>query len=140
MPWLVKSDPETFSIDDLAKAKNKTTSWDGVRNYQARNYLRAMKKGERVLFYHSNAEPPGVVGVVKVAREAYPEPKDDEWSAVDLELVEKFAHTVSIDALRGQKSLADLMILRKGSRLSVTPITDAEMKRVLELARGKSGA
>ncbi len=137
MPWLVKSDPETFSIDDLAKAKKKTTSWDGVRNYQARNYLRAMKKGEHALFYHSSADPPGVVGVVKVAREAYPEAKDDEWSAVDFELVEKFARTVSIDVLRAEKSLGGLMILRKGNRLSVTPITDAEMKRVLELAKGK---
>ena len=138
MPWLVKSDPDTFSIDDLAKAKNKTTSWDGVRHYQARNYLRSMKKGERVLFYHSNADPPGVVGVAEVAREAYPEAKDDEWSAVDLKLVERFGETVSIDALRGEKLLAGLLILRKGSRLSVTPIADSEMKRVLELAKGKS--
>ena len=135
MPWLVKSDPETFSIDDLAKAKNKTTSWDGVRNFQARNYLRAMKKGEKALFYHSNAEPPGVVGVVEVVKEAYAEKKDPLWSAVDFKLVKRLARTVSIDELRGEKSLAGLLILRKGSRLSVTPVTDEEFARVLELEK-----
>jgi predicted RNA-binding protein with PUA-like domain len=133
MPWLVKSDPETFSIDDLVKAPKKTTSWDGVRNFQARNYLRAMKKGERVLFYHSSAEPPGVVGLVEVAKEAYPEKKDANWSAVDLKLVKKLSRTISIDELRGEKSLAGLLILRKGSRLSVTPVSDEEFDKVLSL-------
>src|SRR5688572_26117110 len=104
MPWLVKSDPETFSIDDLEKAPRKTTSWDGVRNFQARNYLRAMKKGDEVLFYHSNDEPPGVVGVAEVAREAYPEKKDETWSAVDLRLVRRLARTVSIDEMREVKA------------------------------------
>lgn len=135
MPWLVKSDPETFSIEDLAKAPKKTTSWDGVRNFQARNYLRAMKKGEKVLFYHSNAEPPGVVGVVEVVKEAYPEKKDPTWSAVDLKLVKRLVRTVSIDELRGEKSLAGLLILRKGSRLSVTPVTEEELAKVLELEK-----
>ncbi len=133
MPWLVKSDPETFSVDDLEKAPKKTTSWDGVRNFQARNYLRAMKKGEQVLFYHSNAEPPGVVAVVEVAKEAYPEAKDETWSAVDLRLVKRLPRTVSIDEMRSVKALAGLLILRKGSRLSVTPVTDAELAKVLEL-------
>lgn len=133
MPWLVKSDPETFSIDDLAKARNKTTSWDGVRNFQARNYLRAMKKGEQALFYHSNADPPGVVGLVEVVREAYPEPKDPTWSAVDFQLVKKLPRTISIDELRAEKALAGLLILRKGSRLSVTPVTDDELEKVLAL-------
>jgi predicted RNA-binding protein with PUA-like domain len=134
MPWLVKSDPETFSIDDLAKSPRKTTSWDGVRNFQARNYLRAMKKGERVLFYHSSADPPGVVGVAQVAREAYPEKKDPLWSAVDFKLVKKLPRTISIDDLRAVKALSKLMILRRGNRLSVTPISDEEMAAVLDLA------
>jgi predicted RNA-binding protein with PUA-like domain len=130
----VKSDPETFSIDDLAKSPRKTTSWDGVRNFQARNYLRAMKKGERVLFYHSSADPPGVVGVAQVAREAYPEKKDPLWSAVDFKLVKKLPRTISIDDLRAVKALSKLMILRRGNRLSVTPISDEEMAAVLDLA------
>jgi predicted RNA-binding protein with PUA-like domain len=137
MPWLVKSDPDTFSVDDLEKAAKKTTSWDGVRNFQARNYLRAMKKGEKVLFYHSNAEPPGVVAVVEVAREAYPE-KDPLWSAVDLKLVKRLERTVSIDELRAVKALEGLLILRKGSRLSVTPVTDDELEKVVALAEKKA--
>ena len=134
MPWLVKSDPETFSIDDLAKSPRKTTSWDGVRNFQARNYLRAMKKGERALFYHSSADPPGVVGVVEVVREAYPDAKEPLWSVVDFKLVKKLPRTISIDELREVKALGKLMILRKGNRLSVTPISEEELAAVLALA------
>ena len=135
MHWIVKSDPETFSIDDLAKSPKKTTSWDGVRNYQARNYLRSMKLGEKALFYHSSADPPGVVGVVEVVKEAYPEKKDPDWSAVDFKLVKKLAKTISIDELREAKGLEKLLILRRGSRLSVTPVTDEEYERILALAQ-----
>ncbi len=135
MRWIVKSDPETFSIDDLAKSKGKTTSWDGVRNYQARNYLRAMKLGEKALFYHSSADPPGVVGIVEVAKEAYPEAKAPDWSAVDFKLVKKLARTISIDELREAKGLEKLLILRRGSRLSVTPVSDDEYDRILALAQ-----
>jgi predicted RNA-binding protein with PUA-like domain len=137
MPWLVKSDPDTFSIDDLAKAPKKTTCWDGVRNYQARLYLRAMKKGEKALFYHSSADPPGVVGLVEIVREAYPDPKDNEWSAVDLKLVKQLSRTVSIDDLRNEKSLAKMLILRKGNRLSVTPIEESELERILEMEKAR---
>jgi predicted RNA-binding protein with PUA-like domain len=135
MHWIVKSDPETFSIDDLAKSPKKTTSWDGVRNYQARNYLRAMKLGEKALFYHSSADPPGVVGIVEVVKEAYPEAKAPDWSAVDFKLVKKLAKTISIDELREAKGLEKLLILRRGSRLSVTPVTDAEYEKILALAQ-----
>lgn len=134
MPWLVKSDPDTFSIADLEKAPRKTTSWDGVRNFQARNYLRAMKKGDEVLFYHSSDDPPGVVGLVTVVKTAYPEAKDETWSAVDLKLVKRLSRTVSIDELRQVKALDGMLILRKGNRLSVTPVTDGELAAVLELA------
>jgi len=134
MPWIVKSDPETFSIDDLEKSLKQTTSWDGVRNFQARNYLRSMKKGEKAIFYHSSADPPGVVGIVEVVKEAYPEKKAPDWSAVDLKLRRRLETTISIDELRATKGLEKLLILRKGNRLSVTPVTDDEYERILALA------
>ena len=145
--WLLKSEPTCFSIDDLRRAKKKTTSWDGVRNYQSRNFLRAMKVGDRAFFYHSSCDPPAVVGVVEVVREAYPDPTawdpDDDhfdakaspenpvWSMVDVKLVEVFPRPVPIDELRSVKALAGLELLRRGSRLSVHPVTAAEF-RVLE--------
>lgn len=146
--WLVKSEPEVFSIGDLEKAK--TTSWEGVRNYQARNYLRAMKAGDGVLFYHSNAEPTGVAGLAEVAREAYPDataldkksdyfdpkatPADPRWSLVDLAWKATFKAVVTLDRLRAEPALAGMMLLRKGSRLSVTPVTPQEWKAICKLA------
>ncbi|MFM8634237.1 MAG: EVE domain-containing protein [Planctomycetia bacterium] len=148
--WLIKSEPSTFSIHDLAKAKGKTTHWEGVRNYQARNFLRSMKKGDRCLFYHSNADPPGAVGIVEVVREAYPDPtawdpKSDYhdpkaspdnpvWSMVDVKLVSIFPRQVPIDELRGIASLAGMELLRRGSRLSVTPLTAAQFRTIEKLA------
>ena len=145
--WLLKSEPTCFSIDDLRRAKKKTTSWDGVRNYQSRNFLRAMKVGDRAFFYHSSCDPPAVVGVVEVVREAYPDPTawdpDDDhfdakaspenpvWSMVDVKLVEVFSSPVPLHQLRAVKALAGLELLRRGSRLSVHPVTAAEF-RVLE--------
>ena len=145
--WLLKSEPTCFSIDDLRRAKKKTTCWDGVRNYQSRNFLRAMKVGDRAFFYHSSCEPPAVVGVVEVVREAYPDPTawdpDDDhydakaspdnpiWSMVDVKLVEVFSSPVPLHQLRAVKALAGLELLRRGSRLSVHPVTAAEF-RVLE--------
>jgi predicted RNA-binding protein with PUA-like domain len=149
--WLIKSEPGTFSIQDLARAPKQMTCWEGVRNYQARNFLRAMKKGDLAIFYHSNAEPPAAVGVAKVVREAYPDdtawnpkstyhdpkasPDNPLWSMVDVQLVEIFPRAISLEELRGVKTLAGMELLRRGSRLSVTPVTSAEFRTIEKLAR-----
>jgi len=148
--WLIKSEPEVFSIHDLANAPAKKTHWEGVRNYQARNFLREMRKGDRCLFYHSNASPPAAVGVVEVVREAYPDhtawdprscapdpkssPDNPIWSMVDVRLVEIFPRAVSIEEMRGVKQLAGMELLRRGSRLSVHPVNAVEYRRVVSLA------
>jgi predicted RNA-binding protein with PUA-like domain len=149
--WLIKSEPETFSIQDLARAPRQTTSWEGVRNYQARNFLRAMKRGDLAIFYHSNASPPAAVGVAKVVREAYPDgtawnpkskyhdpkasPDNPVWSMVDVQLVTIFPRAIPLEELRGVKALAGMELLRRGSRLSVTPVTPAEFRAIEKLAR-----
>jgi len=149
--WLIKSEPDVFSIRDLAQAPRKTTSWEGVRNYQARNFLRAMKRGDLALFYHSNAEPSAVAGIVEVVREAYPDPaawdrKSDYhdpkaspdnpiWSMVDVRLVEIFPREIPLEELRGVKSLAGMELLRRGSRLSVHPVTPAQFRTIGKIAR-----
>jgi len=154
--WLIKSEPDVFSIRDLAKARNKTTHWEGVRNYQARNFLRAMKEGDLAIFYHSNAEPSAVAGVVEVVREAYPDasawdprseyhdpkasPENPVWSMVDVKLVEIFSREVPLDELRGVKSLAGMELLRRGSRLSVHPVTPAEFRTIQSLASKRPAA
>jgi predicted RNA-binding protein with PUA-like domain len=152
--WLLKSEPEAFSIDDLARAKNRTTRWDGVRNYQARNFLRDdIAVGDGVLFYHSNADPPAVAGTASVVRAGYPDPtqfdaKDGHhdagstpdaprWFAVDIAFDTKFAHAVTLPELRADPALGDMVLLRKGSRLSVQPVGPGEWKRISKLgARG----
>jgi predicted RNA-binding protein with PUA-like domain len=151
--WLVKSEPEVFSFDDLLASPDRTTCWDGVRNYQARNTIRdGMRRGDLVLFYHSNAEPNAVVGVCEVVREAYPDhtaldPDDPHfdpkskgeaptWLMVDLKAVEPLAHPVSLGALRGIKGLEKMALLQKGSRLSVQPVTAKEWEIVMRLGRG----
>lgn len=148
--WLIKSEPDVFSIHDLAKAKGKSTHWEGVRNYQARNFLRAMQKGDRALYYHSNAEPSAVAGVVEIVREAYPDPTawdrtsdyhdpkasptNPIWSMVDVRLVEIFSREIPLDELRGVKPLAGMELLRRGSRLSVQPVTRAQFDAIVRLA------
>jgi predicted RNA-binding protein with PUA-like domain len=148
--WLIKSEPDVFSIHDLATSKGKTTHWEGVRNYQARNFLRAMKKGDRALYYHSNAEPSAVAGIVEIVREAYPDPtawdpKSDYhdpkaspanpiWSMVDVRLVEIFGRELPLDELRGVKAIAGMELLRRGSRLSVQPVTKAQFEAIVKLA------
>lgn len=148
--WLIKSEPDVFSIHDLAKAKKRTTHWEGVRNYQARNFLRAMHKGDLALYYHSNAEPSAVAGIVEVVREAYPDPTawdptsdyvdakaspdNPIWSMVDVRLVEVFAREIPLDELRGVKALAGMELLRRGSRLSVQPVTPAQFRTIRTLA------
>jgi predicted RNA-binding protein with PUA-like domain len=133
--WLVKSEPYKYSFEALLK--DKLTSWDGVRNFEARNNLRAMKRGDLLLFYHSN-EGKAVVGVATVAREAYPDPTAEEgdWSVVDVSPVKALASPVSLDVIRTDKALSNMQLLRR-SRLSVVPVTPEEFRRVLELGKTK---
>lgn len=148
--WLMKSEPEAFSIDDLANAPKQTTCWDGVRNYQARNFMRAMRVGDQVLFYHSNADPSSVVGIAEVVTRAYPDrsafdPKDPHydpksrpekplWDMVDIRFVQKFSSPLGLDALRKIPTLKKMELLRKGSRLSVQPVRPNEWKTILDLS------
>lgn len=149
--WLVKSEPDVFSFDDLWASPKRTTCWDGVRNYLARNYMRdGMKKGDLVFFYHSNATPTAIVGVAEVVKEAYPDhtaldPKDPHfdpksraeapvWMMVDLRAVKRLSRPLTLDDLRGVKGLEKMVLLQKGSRLSVQPVTEAEWKVVMGLA------
>jgi predicted RNA-binding protein with PUA-like domain len=148
--WLIKSEPETFSIDDLEKVKREP--WSGVRNYQARNYMwKEMRIGDLALFYHSNAKPPGIVGVAKVVSEPYPDPTqwdpgseyfdpkstedNPRWWLVDFALEKKFAEMIPLEKLRGIKALADMVILQKGTRLSITPVAIKHFNAVMKLAR-----
>lgn len=131
--WLMKSEPEVFSIDDLKR--KKVEPWSGVRNYTARNNLRAMKKGDRVLFYHSRIVPPRIVGEMEVVREAYPDrtsPGDDRWSQVDVKFLRKFPRQVTIEDVKMIRELSGMQLL-KFSRLSVMPVTANEYKTILEL-------
>jgi predicted RNA-binding protein with PUA-like domain len=154
--WLVKSEPESFSIHDLAKCPRKTTCWSGVRNYQARNFMRAMKVGDGVLFYHSSALPPAVVGTAVVAREAYADhtaldPKDDHydpkatpdkpiWEMVDIRLEEIFDRSVPIGELRAANELTGMELLRTGSRLSVQPVRPKEFEIVRRMGAKPAAA
>lgn len=133
--WLTKSEPTTYSWDDLEKEKQ--TCWSGVRNYAARLHLRNMKKGDEVFFYHSN-EGTDIVGIAKVVKEAYQDPTtdDERWVAVDLQPVKKLKNPVSLDKIKKDKRLAAMALLRI-SRLSVQPVTDTEWKVVMELAGEK---
>ncbi|MEK7744648.1 MAG: EVE domain-containing protein [Elusimicrobiota bacterium] len=133
--WLMKSEPEVFSISDLRRLG--TAGWDGVRNYQARNFLRAMRKGDLALFYHSNARPPAVVGIMEVAREAYPDPASPEaaspWSQVDVRFLRAFPEPLSLDRIRSIPALKDMVLLKQG-RLSVQPVTAREWNAILKAA------
>jgi predicted RNA-binding protein with PUA-like domain len=150
--WLMKSEPDTFGIDHLAKKPKQTAGWDGVRNFQARNYLREMAVGDLVFFYHSSTEIPGIVGIAKVVREAYPDstafdkkndhydadsdPEKPRWYQVDVQLVRKFARVISLEELRTHASgkLKEMVVLKRGNRLSITPVTKAEWTFVESLA------
>jgi predicted RNA-binding protein with PUA-like domain len=154
--WLLKSEPTSFSIDDLAKAPKKTTCWDGVRNYLARNFMREMETGDQVFFYHSSVEPPSIVGVAEVVKKAYPDhtaldPNDHHydpkatpakpiWEMVNIRLVRKFDPPLSLAELREVAALQKMELLRQGSRLSVQPVTAAEWKAVEKLAEKKAKA
>ncbi|MFI4954900.1 MAG: EVE domain-containing protein [Gammaproteobacteria bacterium] len=146
--WLMKSEPEVFSIDDLQK--NKVTSWEGVRNYQARNMLRdEIHQGDRVLFYHSNCATPGIAGLAEVIRSGYPDdtafdpnspyfdPKSDapkpRWYRVDVKFIRKFPCIITLYELRATFGLESMWVLRKGNRLSITPISPQEYEIILQL-------
>jgi predicted RNA-binding protein with PUA-like domain len=146
--WLMKSEPAVYSIEDLAR--DGSTCWEGVRNYQARNLMREMKVGDAVLFYHSNASPPGVAGLARVSREAYPDgfswdpghkyydpkstPEDPRWWMVDIEYVDTLPRLVSLDELKSATGLED-MVVTKRSRLSVQPVQPTEYEIVVRLGR-----
>jgi predicted RNA-binding protein with PUA-like domain len=150
--WLMKSEPSTFGIEHLAKAKNRTSAWDGVRNFQARNYMREMQVGDLAFFYHSSTEVPGVAGIVKIVRAAYPDatafdPKHDHydadsdpaaprWFMVDVQLVRKFDAVVALETLRSHANgkLKNMIVLKRGNRLSITPVTKTEWQHVESLA------
>lgn len=133
--WLVKSEPSAYSWDDLVK--DGGTRWDGVRNYQARNNLRAMKKGDLVLYYHSGALPE-VAGVAKVAKESYQDPTtdDDRWVAVDITPVKPFERPVTLDDIKKEKRLRNISLIKQG-RLSVMPVTKEEYDVILGMGSGK---
>ena len=133
--WLVKSEPSVYSYDQLAK--DKQTRWDGIRNYAARNHLKSMKKGDEVLFYHSN-EGLDIVGIAKVAKEFYPDPAsaDDAWVVVDLKAHKRLKNPVSLPQIKADKRLSNMALVRIG-RLSVQPVTDEEWNVIMELAGEK---
>ncbi|MDE2307844.1 MAG: EVE domain-containing protein [Xanthomonadaceae bacterium] len=146
--WLMKSEPEAFSIDDLKRKRRE--AWDGVRNYQARNFMRdGMQPGDRVFFYHSNCATPGIVGIAEVATDAYPDPSQFDpasryfdpasthgqprWMLVDVKFVRKLRRTISLDELKGHAALLGMPLLRKGNRLSVMPVAADEWAYILAL-------
>jgi predicted RNA-binding protein with PUA-like domain len=149
--WLMKSEPDVFGIDDLASRPKKTEHWDGVRNYQARNMMRdEMKKGDQAFFYHSNCKEPGIVGIVTVARGGYPDftawdpsskyydPKSSEqnprWFMVDVRFKRKLKRVITLEELKGHsEALEGLPLLRRGNRLSVMPVTEAQWDYILSL-------
>ncbi|MBD8872768.1 EVE domain-containing protein [Rhodanobacter sp. DHB23] len=146
--WLMKSEPDAFSIDDLKRKKHE--AWDGVRNYQARNYMRdGMRVGDKVFFYHSNCAEPGIVGIAEVATDAYPDPSqfdpkskyfdagssrdNPRWMLVDVKFVKKLKRTITLKELQADAALDGMVLLRKGSRLSVQPVEAAHWRHILAL-------
>ena len=149
--WLMKSEPDVFGYDDLVT--NKREGWDGIRNYQARNFLRAMAVGDRAIFYHSNATPPGVAGICKIVKGAEPDPKqfdptskyydpaskptDPRWDWVTVAPVKALTF-VSLDELRGMPELVDCRLLARGNRLSVIPLADDEFEAIVAYSKAKA--
>ncbi len=148
--WLMKSEPSEFGIDDLIKMPDQTEHWDGVRNYQARNMMRdEMKTGDQVFFYHSNCDLPGIVGIMEVVREGYPDftafdpndkhfdPKSDpdnpRWMMVDIKFIRKLSRTISLKELKTQPELADLALVRRGNRLSIMPVSEQQWNFILNM-------
>jgi len=147
--WLLKSEPSVYGIDDLARERKNTTSWTGVRNYQARNFMRdQMRPGDRCFFYHSNCDEPGIVGIVEICRSAYPDETqfdrgsryydsqstrdNPRWMCVDVKLLKK-TRLVGLAELRGRRELKDMRVLARGNRLSITPVDAAEWEAVIKM-------
>ncbi len=150
--WLMKSEPSCFSIDDLQQAEHQTTCWDGVRNYQARNFMRdQMQIHDHVFFYHSNCQPPGIVGIAEIISKPYPDhtafdpksehpdskstPENPIWYMVDIKFVTKFNQIITLEQLRQHADLVNMLLLRKGNRLSVLPVSKAEWDAIIALSR-----
>lgn len=149
--WLLKSEPGEFSFDDLWAAKGRRASWDGIRNYQARNLLRdEIRKGDRVLFYHSSADPTGVVGLAEVTKAAFPDPTqfdprheghdpastrdEPRWWSIEIRAVSRLPRVVGLDELKAKRELSSMGVVRRGNRLSVQPVTGEELATVLRMA------
>lgn len=148
--WLMKSEPDVFGLDDLKRRPGKTEHWDGVRNYQARNYLRAMRRGDLAFFYHSNCAEPGVVGIVEIVRAAYPDftawdPKSEyydpkstpdrpRWYMVDVRFGRRLPRPITLVEIKAHPALADMPLVQRGSRLSVMPVTTRQWNAILKLA------
>ncbi|MBT6725771.1 MAG: EVE domain-containing protein [Deltaproteobacteria bacterium] len=149
--WLLKTEPDVFSLEDLKNCPNQTENWDGIRNYQARNLMRdEMQVGDRAFFYHSRQAEPAIVGTVKVVREAYPDhtswnltskyfdekssPENPRWLMVDVQFEKEFLRPVTLKELRSIPELKEMFLLRKGMRLSVQPVTKEEFQLILSLA------
>ncbi len=150
--WLVKSEPDVFSIEDLKKSKNQTTFWDGVRNYQARNFLRdSIKKNDLVLFYHSNADPLAIMGICEVVKEGYPdhtqfdpddihfdpkaEPNNPTWFMVDLKFKKEFKNPVTLDDIKSNPELKNMKLIQRGNRLSVMPVEKNEFDEIIKMGK-----
>jgi predicted RNA-binding protein with PUA-like domain len=147
--WLMKSEPDVFSIDALKQRPQRTEHWDGVRNFQARNHMRAMKKGDLAFFYHSSCEVPGIAGIIEIVREAYPDftswdrkskyyderstPEKLYWYMVDVRFKRKLKPLISLDQLRKNPRLKDMRLLARGNRLSIMPVTEAEWNAILRM-------
>jgi predicted RNA-binding protein with PUA-like domain len=148
--WLMKSEPDVFGIDDLKNAPKATEPWDGVRNYQARNMMRdEMKRGDLVFFYHSNCKTPGIVGIAKVVKEAYPDftaldpeskyydpkstPDHPRWFMVDVKFVRRLKRTITLEELKGDRRLEGFPLIRRGNRLSIMPVTEKQWHHILSL-------
>ncbi|MEO0794990.1 MAG: EVE domain-containing protein [Verrucomicrobiota bacterium] len=152
--WLMKSEPDAFSLEDLSNCPNQTEPWDGIRNYQARNFMRdEMQVGDGILFYHSRCKTPGVVGLAEVVGEAIPDPSawdpksnyfdekaspdNPRWCMVTVKYVETFPDTLSLDEIKADSKLSEMRVAQRGNRLSITPVTKSEFDRVCKLARKK---
>jgi len=149
--WLMKSEPDVYSIDHLRSQKRKTDYWDGIRNYQARNFMRdQMKKGDLAFFYHSNCAEPAVVGIMEIACTAYPDhtafnsnekyfdaksdPDNPRWLMVDVRFKKKFKNPVTLQSIKAQKKLGDMRLVQRGNRLSILPVAALEWRHIVKMA------
>ncbi len=149
--WLMKSEPNVYCVDDLAAEPGGTALWEGVRNYQARNFLRSMRKGDLAFFYHSNCAQPAVVGIVEIARESYPDPtafdadsayydpksdpENPRWFVVDVKFKKKFERAVTLKALKSESALGTMRLVQRGNRLSVMPVTRKEWHHIVKMSQ-----